>query len=87
MNPFLDLIEKAKMAILSSEFLEKNAEEQFKKMDELDSEPWTLELENEKKITLNKIKNIIGKTEIEYKNLVELEAEVNKHIKKKPRKD
>ena len=82
MNPFLDLIEKAKMAILSSEFLEKNAEEQFKKMDELDSEPWTLELENEKKITLNKIKNIIGKTEIEYKNLVELEAEVNKHIKK-----
>ena len=87
MNPFLELIEKAKMAILSSEFLEKNAEEQFKKMDELDSEPWTLELENEKKITLNKIKNIIGKTEIEYKNLVELEAEVNKHIKKKPRKD
>ena len=87
MNPFLDLIEKAKMAILSSEFLEKNAEEQFKKMDELDSEPWTLELENEKKITLNKIKNIIGKTEIEYKNLVQLEAEVNKHIKKKPRKD
>ena len=87
MNPFLDLIEKANMAILSSEFLEKNAEEQFKKMDELDSEPWTLELENEKKITLNKIKNIIGKTEIEYKNLVELEAEVNKHIKKKPRKD
>ena len=87
MNPFLALIEKAKMAILSSEFLEKNAEEQFKKMDELDSEPWTLELENEKKITLNKIKNIIGKTEIEYKNLVELEAEVNKHIKKKPRKD
>jgi len=87
MNPFLELIEKAKMAILSSEFLEKNAEEQFKKMDELDSEPWTLELENEKKITLNKIKNIIGKSEIEYKNLVELEAEVNKHIKKKPRKD
>jgi hypothetical protein len=87
MNPFLDLIEKAKMAILSSEFLEKNAEEQFKKMDELDSEPWTLELETEKKITLNKIKNIIGKSEIEYKNLVELEAEVNKHIKKKPRKD
>ena len=87
MNPFLELIEKAKMAILSSEFLEKNAEEQFKKMDELDSEPWTLELENEKKITLNKIKNIIGKTEIEYKNLVQLEAEVNKHIKKKPRKD
>jgi hypothetical protein len=87
MNPFLDLIEKAKMAILSSEFLEKNAEEQFKKMEELDSEPWTLELETEKKITLNKIKNIIGKSEIEYKNLVELEAEVNKHIKKKPRKD
>lgn len=87
MNPFLELIEKAKMAILSSEFLEKNAEEQFKKMDELDSEPWTLELETEKKITLNKIKNIIGKSEIEYKNLVELEAEVNKHIKKKPRKD
>ena len=87
MNPFLDLIEKAKMAILSSEFLEKNAEEQFKKMDELDSEPWTLELENEKKITLNKIKNIIGKSEMEYKNLIELEAEVNKHIKKKPRKD
>jgi hypothetical protein len=87
MNPFLELIEKAKMAILSSEFLEKNAEEQFKKMDELDSEPWTLELENEKKITLNKIKNIIGKSEIEYKNLVELEAEVNKHIKKKLRKD
>jgi hypothetical protein len=87
MNPFLELIEKAKMAILSSEFLEKNAEEQFKKMDELDSEPWTLELETEKKITLNKIKNIIGKSEIEYKNLVELEAEVNKHIKKKSRKD
>ena len=87
MNPFLELIEKAKMAILSSEFLEKNAEEQFKKMDELDSEPWTLELETEKKITLNKIKNIIGKSEIEYKNLVELEAEVNKHIKKKHRKD
>ena len=87
MNPFLDLIEKAKMAILSSEFLEKNAEEQFKKMDELDSEPWTLELENEKKITLNKIKNIIGKSEMEYKNLIELEAEVNKHIKKKPRKN
>ena len=87
MNPFLDLIEKAKMAILSSEFLEKNAEEQFKKMDELDSEPWTLELETEKKITLNKIKNIIGKSEMEYKNLIELEAEVNKHIKKKPRKN
>ena len=86
MNEFLNLIEKAKITLQSSEFLEKNAEEQFKKMDHLNSLPWSPETEEEIRITMNKIKNLIAKSEIEYKNLAEVEAQVNKYINKKPRK-
>ena len=87
MNEFLSLIEKAKITLASSEFLEKNAEEQFKKMDHLNALPWSPQTEEEIIITMNKIKNLIAKSEIEYKNLAEVEAQVNKYINNKPRKD
>lgn len=86
MNEFLDLIEKAKIALSSSKFLEKNAEQEFKRMDYLNTLPWSPETEEEIRITLNKIKTLIAKSEIEYKNLAEVEAQVNKYINKKPRK-
>ena len=87
MNKFLKLIDKAKIAILSSEFLEKNAEALFKEIDKLENMPWTIENEKQKNITLNKIKNIIGKSEVEYKNLLAIESEVNAHIKKKSKQN
>lgn len=87
MNKFLKLIDKAKIAILSSEFLEKNAEALFKEIDKLENMPWTIENEKQKNITLNKIKNIIGKSEVEYKNLLAVESEVNAHIKKKSKQN
>jgi len=83
MSKFLDLIQKAKIALLSSEFLEKNAEEQFKKIDHLNSLPWDANTEKEIHITMKKIKNIVVKCEMEYKNLKEVESEVRQHIKKK----
>jgi len=86
-NKFLKLIDKAKIAILSSEFLEKNAEALFKEIDKLENMPWTIENEKQKNITLNKIKNIIGKSEVEYKNLLAVESEVNAHIKKKSKQN
>lgn len=88
MSKETDLVEKALLAINSSAFLEQLAESEFKKMDELNSLPWSEE--NEKAInemTL-KIKRLLQKSEHELDNLSKIEAEINAFVakNKKPRK-
>ena len=82
-----DLVDKALLAINSSAFLEKIAEIEFAKMDELNNLPWSEE--NQKAITdtTKKIKALLQKSELELDNLSKIEAEINQLIKnKKPRK-
>jgi len=82
-----DLVEKALLAINSSSFLEKIAEVEFDKMDELNKLPWSKENEKAIEETAKKIKAILQKSELELNNLSQIENEVNEFIKnKKPRK-
>lgn len=83
MNKELELIQKAMLTINSSEFLEKIAELEFSKMEELKSLPWSQENEKAISDTMKKIKNVLQKSQIELTNLSEIEAEVNKMIKNK----
>lgn len=82
MSEFLDLIDKARIALISSEFLEKTAEAEFKKMDELLSEEWSPEKDEKIEIIKTSIKTLIAKSEIEYKNLEYIEKQINNKIKK-----
>lgn len=82
MSEFLDLIDKARMALISSEFLEKTAEAEFKKMDKLLAQEWSPEKDKKIEIVKNSIKALIAKSEIEYKNLEYIEKEINDKIKK-----
>lgn len=82
-----NLVEKALLAINSSSFLEKIAEVEFNKMDELNNLPWSKENEAAIEETAKRIKAILQKSELELNNLSQIENEVNEFIKnKKPRK-
>ena len=82
-----DLVDKALLAINSSAFLEKIAEVEFAKMDELNNLPWSEENEKAINDTTKKIKALLQKSELELNNLSKIEAEINQFIKnKKPRK-
>lgn len=82
-----DLVDKALLAISSSSFLEKIAEVEFNKMDQLNNLPWSKENEKAIEETAKKIKAILQKSELELNNLSQIENEVNEFIKnKKPRK-
>lgn len=82
MNEFLDLIDKARTALASSEFLEKIAEAEFKKMDELLSQEWSPDRDKQVEIVTRSIKALVAKSEIEYKNLESIEKQINEKIKK-----
>lgn len=82
MSEFLDLIDKARIALISSEFLEKTAEAEFKKMDELLAQEWSPTKDKEIEIVRNSIKALVAKSEIEYKNLEYIEKQINDRIKK-----
>jgi len=87
MNKQCDLVEKALLAINSSNFIEKIANQEFANLDKLQNLPWSLETEKDIENTIKKIKSLLLKSEIEYKNLENLEKELHKFIdSKKPRK-
>ena len=71
-----DLINKALLALNSSNFLEKIANEEFTNLDKLESMEWSPEVEDQINSTIKKIKTLINKSEIEYKNLEKVEKEI-----------
>ena len=82
------LVNKALLALNSSNFLEKIANEEFADLDRLQNMKWSPEVEAEIDSTIKKIKTLVSKSEIEYKNLEKIEKEILDFVEKnkKPRK-
>jgi len=80
-----EVIEKSQVVFATCEWIEKEGMQAIDILDEIEKKPWSLENEKLKEETLNKLKFIIAKSQIEFQYMDELEKEIeilNKKNKK-----